>query len=137
MSKILLADDSEFVRFEVGDILTSMGHDVTVVENGLDGYRTLRDDASFDMVLSDFNMPVWDGLKMIEQIRELEAYSSIPVGMLTTESSKNLKSRGRELGIAVWYLKPLDRALFEKTITAVLKKYPSAYSLDLKIKEKF
>lgn len=120
VSKILLADDSEFVRYEIGEILRSMGHEVVLVENGLEGYRRLRSDSTFDMVLSDFNMPVWDGLTMIERIRQLEAYGKIPVGMLTTETSKNLKMRGRELGITVWYLKPLDRSLFEKTMTTVL-----------------
>ncbi|NRA67651.1 MAG: response regulator [Pseudobacteriovorax sp.] len=121
MAKFLLADDSEFVRFEISEILKEMGHEVCLAEDGGEGFRLAKSHDDFDFILSDFNMPVWDGLKMIENIRTLEPYKHTPVGMLTTESSRNLKMRGRELGISVWYIKPLDKELFKKTLTMVLE----------------
>ncbi len=121
LAKFLLVDDSEFIRFDITQILNNLGHEVLSAENGLSGYRLACKHEDFDCILSDFNMPVWDGFTMVEKIREFEHYKSIPVGMLTTETSKNLKARGKELGISVWYIKPLDPKLFEKTIKIVLE----------------
>ncbi|SMF62791.1 response regulator [Pseudobacteriovorax antillogorgiicola] len=122
MAKILLVDDSEFMRYEIRALLVGLGHDVVEAHDGLQGYRLAREHKDFNLIISDFNMPTWDGLHMIAEIRSIEAYKTVPIGMLTTESSKNLKYKGKELGITVWYVKPLDPDIFCKTVTAVLER---------------
>ena len=123
MAKILLVDDSEFMRLEIRSLLKNMGHEVLEAKDGREGYRLAQNTTDFGFIISDFNMPNWDGLHMIEQIRALDAYSDVPIGMITTESSKNLKYRGKELGVTVWYVKPLDPELFKRTVTMILERH--------------
>ena len=122
MAKVLLVDDSEYMRLEVRGLLKGMGHEVVEANDGLEGYRLAQSTDDFELIISDFNMPNWDGLHMIREIRSLSGYSNIPVGMLTTESSKNLRHRGKQLGITVWYIKPLDPELFEQTVSTILER---------------
>ncbi len=62
----------------------------------------------FDLVLTDQNMPNMDGLTLIRSLRALPAYARVPILMLTTESSDEMKSKGRAAGATGWLVKPFD-----------------------------
>ncbi len=61
-----------------------------------------------DLVLTDQNMPRMDGLELIKLLRELPTYQKVPILMLTTESSDEMKSKGRAAGANGWLVKPFD-----------------------------
>src|SRR3970040_2286103 len=63
---------------------------------------------AFDMVLTDQNMPGGDGLDLVCALRSLPAYSETPIIMLTTESSEEMKNKGRAAGATRWMVKPFD-----------------------------
>ena len=106
MAKILVVDDSSTVRDEVAGFLRKNGMDVTTAVDGKDGLAKLKADSALRLVVSDVNMPVMDGLTMVEKIRSELGNKTITIVMLTTESSPHMKERGKAAGIKGWIVKP-------------------------------
>jgi two-component system chemotaxis response regulator CheY len=109
MAKILVVDDSSTVRDEVAGFLTSNGLDVATAVDGKDGLTKLKADPGIKLVIVDVNMPNMDGLTMVEKIRE-QGNSTINLIMLTTESSPQMKERGKAAGVKGWIVKPFKGA---------------------------
>jgi two-component system chemotaxis response regulator CheY len=108
MSKtILIADDSASVRQIVGMVLKSKGFKVIEAVNGKDALSKLTGQ-KINLILSDVNMPEMDGLSFVAAVKSLPDYKFTPVLMLTTESSDEVKSKGRELGVKAWLVKPFQ-----------------------------
>ena len=61
-----------------------------------------------DLVLTDQNMPRMDGITLIQSLRKLSEYSVTPILVLTTESSEEMKAKGRAAGATGWLIKPFD-----------------------------
>jgi two-component system chemotaxis response regulator CheY len=115
MAKILVVDDSSTVRDEVAGFLKSNGLDVAVAVDGKDGLAKMKADPGIKLVVSDVNMPNMDGLTMVEKIRGELGNNSVNVIMLTTESSPNMKERGKAAGIKGWIVKPFKGAAVLET----------------------
>lgn len=108
MAKTILAvDDSGSLRQMVAFSLQSAGYNVVQAVDGQDGLNKARE-RTVDLVLTDQNMPVMDGLTMIRTLRELGSYQNVPILMLTTESSDEMKARGKAAGANGWLVKPFD-----------------------------
>ena len=106
MTKTILAvDDSDSLRKMVVFSLEQAGYQVVQAVDGLDGLEKAKE-KSVDLVLTDHNMPVMDGLSLIKKLRELGSYQSVPILMLTTESSPEMKMEGRAAGATGWVVKP-------------------------------
>jgi two-component system chemotaxis response regulator CheY len=104
---ILAVDDSPSMRRMVAYVLASGGY--TVLEAG-DGEEALglASAQRVDAVLTDQNMPNMDGLALVKRLRALEGYARTPIMLLTTESSAEMKQKGREAGATGWMVKPFD-----------------------------
>ncbi len=87
--------------------LTTAGYDVTEAVDGQDGLNKAKE-KTFDVVLTDQNMPNMDGLTLIKALRALPQYKSTPILMLTTESDDAKKAEGRAAGVNAWLVKPFD-----------------------------
>ena len=108
MSKSILAvDDSASIRQMVAFTLKSSGYDVVEAVDGMDGLAKAKA-RSFDLILTDQNMPRMDGLTLIKSLRALAQYKTVPVLMLTTESSDAMKVQGKAAGATGWLVKPFD-----------------------------
>lgn len=110
MAKILVVDDSSTVRDEVAGFLTTNGLDVTTAVDGKDGLAKLKADPGIKLVIADINMPNMDGLTMVEKIRSELNNQSVNLIMLTTESSPQMKERGKAAGVKGWIVKPFKGA---------------------------
>ncbi len=106
MAKILVVDDSSTVRDEVAGFLKKSGLDVATAVDGKDGLTKIKGDMGIKLVICDINMPNMDGLTMAEKVRGELGNSSVNIIMLTTESSPNMKERGKAAGIKGWIVKP-------------------------------
>ena len=73
-----------------------------------------------DLVLSDVNMPVMDGIALIKNLRTLPDYKFTPILMLTTESAADKKSEGKAAGATGWIVKPFNPDQLLNTIKKVL-----------------
>jgi len=108
MAKTILAvDDSSSLRQMVAFSLKAAGYQVVEAVDGQDGLDKARQQ-TVDLVLTDQNMPKMDGLTLIKSLRGLPAYAKVPILMLTTESSDEMKSKGRAAGANGWLVKPFD-----------------------------
>lgn len=120
MSRILAVDDSPSMRDMVRIALTSAGFDVTPASDGAQALEIARK-ASFDLVLSDVNMPVMDGISLIRALRAEGAYRNTPILMLTTEASPERKREGKDAGATGWIVKPFDPDQLVATMQRVLR----------------
>ena len=108
MAKTILAvDDSSSLRQMVAFSLKAAGYQVVEAVDGQDGLDKAKNQV-VDLVLTDQNMPRMDGLSLIKLLRGLPAYQKVPILMLTTESSDEMKSKGRAAGANGWLVKPFD-----------------------------
>ena len=104
---ILAVDDSPSIRQMVSFTLNSVGYEVVEAVDGVDALRVAKAQ-TFGLVLTDQNMPRMDGLGLIRALRCAPAYRDVPILMLTTESSEQMKSAGRAAGATGWLVKPFD-----------------------------
>ena len=105
MAKILIVDDSQTLRDDLRRTLVGAGHVVVEADQGLAGLARLGEHPDVQLILSDVNMPEMDGITMCEKIKERKL-SSVPILMLTTEASPDLKNRAKEAGVRAWVTKP-------------------------------
>lgn len=107
LKTVLTVDDSASIRQMVSFTLKSAGYEVVEAQDGVDGLDKARGQA-VNLVLTDQNMPRMDGLSLIKTLRGMAQYKSVPILMLTTESSDEMKSQGRAAGATGWLVKPFD-----------------------------
>lgn len=108
MAKVVLTvDDSASIRQMVAFTLKSAGYEVVEAVDGEDGLNKAKS-KSANLVLTDQNMPKMDGLTLIKSLRGLPQYRSVPILMLTTESSDAMKAAGKAAGATGWLVKPFD-----------------------------
>ncbi|ASJ95194.1 MULTISPECIES: response regulator [Shewanella] len=120
MKKILAVDDSASMRQMVGFTLKTAGFDVTEACNG-DEALTQAKSQDYDLVISDVNMPVMDGITLIRNLRSLPNYKFTPLLMLTTESGSDKKQEGRSAGATGWIVKPFNPDQLLATVNKVLR----------------
>ena len=80
---------------------------VTEAEDGVDGLRKLAG-ATFDLVITDINMPIMDGLKLVKRIRSDEMHKDVPIIIITTEGSTEDRQRAMALGANAYITKPIQ-----------------------------
>lgn len=119
MSKILAVDDSASMRQMVSFTLKSAGFDVVEACNGQEALDVAQG-KQYDLVISDVNMPIMDGITLIRNLRALPDYKFTPLLMLTTEASGDKKKEGREAGATGWIVKPFNPNQLLATVKKVL-----------------
>lgn len=75
---------------------------------------------NFDLLISDVNMPEMNGLDLSRAIKSDERYKTKPIIILTTESSEELKMKGKEIGVTGWMVKPFNDEKLVKSLKMVL-----------------
>lgn len=120
MAKILAVDDSTSMRQMVCFTLKGAGHDVTEACDGQEALD-LAQKQRYDLILSDVNMPVMDGITLIKNLRGLGEYRFTPMLMLTTESAADKKTEGKAAGATGWIVKPFNPDQLLATIQKVIR----------------
>lgn len=120
MPLILAVDDSPSMRKMVSFTLLGAGFQVVEAFDGVDAFEKAQLQ-SFDLVLTDQNMPRMDGLGLTRKLREHPKFKTVPILMLTTESSDLMKQAGRAAGATGWLVKPFDPARLIEVIKKVVK----------------
>jgi two-component system chemotaxis response regulator CheY len=92
---------------------------VTEAENGLDGLKKLAA-GRFDIVLTDINMPIMDGLKLVKRIRMDATHKDVPVIVITTESAEEDRQRALSLGANAYITKPIQAPQVIGTVKELL-----------------
>ena len=119
MATILAVDDSKSLRQVLAATLSAAGHEVVQATDGVEGLA-LAQEARFDLILSDINMPNMDGLTLVRHLRALPALKARPILILTTEMDPELRKQAREAGATGWIVKPFTPEQLLATIRRLL-----------------
>ena len=120
MTNILVVDDSNSIRDMVSFTLKSAGYSTVEAKDGQDGLNKAQT-GTFDLVISDVNMPNMDGIALCTELRKLSSFKFVPILMLTTESSGDMKQRGKAAGATGWLVKPFNPEKLLATIKRVVR----------------
>ena len=120
MHSILAVDDSASMRQMVSFTLKSAGYNVVEAVDGQDAWEKAGG-RTFDLVLTDQNMPRMDGISLTKKLRESPQFKATPILILTTESSDQMKQAGRAAGATGWLVKPFDPGRLIEVIQKVIR----------------
>jgi two-component system chemotaxis response regulator CheY len=120
--RILYVDDSSTVRDMIETLLFELGYfNIQGAEDGIEALMLCEQD-EFDFIITDINMPNMDGITLISKLREKLDYATIPIMVLTTEFSEEMKEKGGDVGATSWIVKPFDLPLLNSAILQTLER---------------
>lgn len=106
--KVLIIEDSPTMRQLIAFALKRLqGVRVVEASDGVDGLKKLSSD-KFDLILTDINMPIMDGLKLVSLVRNDANYRTTPIVVITTEGAQEDRERALALGANDYITKPIQ-----------------------------
>ncbi|GFO61769.1 response regulator [Geomonas silvestris] len=105
---VLIVEDSPTMRQLIAFALKRIrGVRIVEANDGVDGLKKLSAER-FDLILTDINMPIMDGLKLVSLVRNDANYRSIPIVVITTEGAQEDRERALALGANDYITKPIQ-----------------------------
>lgn len=123
--RVVLVDDSKTIlataQMAVEDLVAAGVIEFKVYLNPQELLSNLQSGAeNFDLLISDINMPQMNGLDLAQAVKADVRFKQKPVLILTTESSADMKQRGKDIGVTGWMVKPFSDDKLVKSIKMVL-----------------
>jgi two-component system chemotaxis response regulator CheY len=119
MSKtILIVDDSATMLMSLKAALELHKFKVETASNGKEALDKIKSGLKPDLIITDLNMPVMDGLEFIKNVRPLLKF--VPILILTTESEAKKREEAKKLGATGWLVKPVSGTDLINVIKKVL-----------------
>jgi two-component system chemotaxis response regulator CheY len=120
--RALVVDDSQAMRRSIMYALQRLGEVVCVeAQDGAEGLKKLATQGRFDVVLTDVNMPLMDGLKLISHIRQATDHRDVPIVVITTQSAQADRARAMALGASAYLVKPVEAQAVRDTVRGLLR----------------
>ena len=117
----LVVEDSPMMRQLLVFALSRVKNlKVTEADDGVDGLRKLAS-GKFDIILTDINMPIMDGLKLVKRVRSDPTHKDTPVIIITTEGAEEDRKRALELGANAYITKPIQAPQVIAKVKELLK----------------
>ena len=109
MPRILIVEDSPTMRSLLMAALDELSEPAKIVEvaNGFEALRLLPR-GSWDLIITDINMPDINGLELVSFVKNSDAYRSIPLIIVSTEGSERDRTKGLDLGANAYIVKPFE-----------------------------
>ncbi len=117
--ELLLVDDSLSIRKVVGMFLSNAGYTVQAAVDGLDAVEKLED-AKFDLIVTDLEMPRMHGYELISEIRSRTAMARVPIIVLTSRAGDKHSQKAKELGANDYIIKPVDEETLLTSVKTLL-----------------
>ncbi len=117
--RVLTVDDSRTILAMLEHTLRGAGFEVLQAMDGQQGLEVLAK-GNVDVVITDINMPVMDGIEFIKNVRANGEHQSLPILILTTETSQEKRDQGKSAGGTGWIVKPFDPAKLVSVINRVV-----------------
>jgi two-component system chemotaxis response regulator CheY len=122
--RILIVEDSTAMRQLLALAVRKYGAEAVEAPDGLAALKLLSHER-FDLVFVDLNMPILDGMKLIQKVRANEALASTCVCVVTTESAKATEEHARALGANYFLRKPVARRDVERVLAEAFPADPA------------
>lgn len=105
---VLVVEDSPTMRQLIVFALKRIrGLKITEANDGVDGLKKISAD-KFDLILTDINMPIMDGLKLVSLVRNDPNHKDVPIIIITTEGANEDKERAMAIGANDYITKPIQ-----------------------------
>ncbi len=104
--KALAVDDSKSMLALYRRILTDLGFETLLASNGQEAYAYVESGEFADVVITDMNMPVMDGIELVGKLRGSLGYDDTPIIMVTTESENSQRDVASKIGVTAFVTKP-------------------------------
>ena len=102
----MIVDDEHFVSTMLAEYLGDLGCVTYVAHNGEEAIRLFNEKKDeIDIVILDINMPIMDGIRFIQEVKET-SFRFVPILVLSTETERTLKDQAKAAGAAGWLVKP-------------------------------
>ncbi|MDQ7045638.1 MAG: response regulator [Sulfurimonas sp.] len=121
MPLVIFVDDSETALASTRMVTNSMPIEVKQYTEATIALNEIKAGMTPDLIITDLNMPVMNGLEFLKALRAVPATNRTPTLMLTTETKPELKQQGKALGLTGWIVKPFNPAQLKQAITRVLR----------------
>lgn len=119
MATILIVDDTTSMRQMISFTLNSAGHEVLEASDGDEALK-LANENTFDLIITDINMPNMDGIELVRSLRNNTNYKFTPIILLTTESQQSKRDEGKSAGATGWIVKPFNPEQLIQVVEKVL-----------------
>ena len=117
----LVVEDSPMMRQLIVLALSRVRNlKVTEADDGVDGLRKLAG-GKFDIIITDINMPIMDGLKLVKRVRSDPTHKDVPIVIITTEGSNEDRARALQLGANAYVTKPIQAPQVIAKVKELLK----------------
>ncbi|MCL2063701.1 MAG: response regulator [Candidatus Cloacimonetes bacterium] len=121
--KFLVVDDSPTMRRIVFNTLKRLGYnEIEEAEHGAEALDKLKTIDGINFVVTDWNMPVMDGLQLVQEIRGMAEYAKVPILMVTTRSVKDDIIEAMKAGVNNYIVKPFTPEVLKSKIDLILAK---------------
>jgi two-component system chemotaxis response regulator CheY len=121
MLKALVVEDSPTMRQLIVFALSRVRNlKVTEADDGVDALKKLSGQ-KFDILITDINMPMMDGLKLVSMVRRDEVHKDIPIVIITTEGAQEDRQRALSLGANAYITKPIQAPQVISKVKELLK----------------
>jgi len=118
---VLIVEDSPTMRQLIAFALKRIrGVRIVEANDGVDGLKKLSSER-FDLILTDINMPIMDGLKLVSLVRNDANYKTIPIVVITTEGAQEDRERALALGANDYITKPIQPTKILEVARTLLK----------------
>ena len=119
--KILVVDDSSTMRRIIKNTLGRLGHkDILEAEDGAVAWEVMEANEDIDILVTDWNMPVMNGLELVQKVRAADKYEDLPIIMVTTEGGKTEVITALKAGVNNYIVKPFTPQVLQEKLEAVL-----------------
>lgn len=119
---VIFIDDSETALASTRVATNDMDIEIKQYLSATEALKELRSGSvKPELIITDLNMPEMNGFEFLEAIRDVPDLTRIPTLMLTTESSPEMKQRGKALGLTGWIVKPFNTKQLKQAISRVLR----------------
>lgn len=120
--RFLIVEDSPTMRQLISFSLKRFkGCKIVEAVDGVDALKKLQGE-EIDVILTDINMPVMDGLKLVTLVKQNPKLRDIPIIIITTEGAQEDREKGLSLGAEAYISKPIQSSGLIKVITEILEK---------------
>ncbi len=122
-SKILVVEDSPTTRAMIISAIEEVAGGLEIFEskNGFEALKLLPHH-SFDLIITDINMPDINGLELVSFVKRNQAYKHIPLIIITTEGSERDREKGISLGANEYLVKPFNPEMLQNVVKKYIKK---------------
>lgn len=135
--KVLIVDDEELNRVILSEMFLGESEEYSLIEaeNGLDAVRQIEQNTNIVLILLDVVMPVMDGFKVLEYMKQHKLLDEIPVILITGETIMDSEDRAYSYGVADVIHKPFYPHIVKRRSRNIIELYQNKRNMQIRLKE--